>query len=70
MGEKPIEIRRGGGAEEMESKKRRILDLGVITGKKTERGKEEKVQLGKKMRGGIRGEKNPLLPCNEFVVVF
>lgn len=32
----------------MESKKRRMLDPGVIRGKETERGKEEKVQVEKR----------------------
>lgn len=46
MGERQIEI--GGGGMEIERKKRRMLDTRVITGKETERGKEEKVQLEKK----------------------
>lgn len=56
----------------MESKKRRMLDPGVIRGKETERGEEEKVQLEKK-RFGIRGRKNIIATqqgCNEFVSVF
>lgn len=64
-----------GRAVEMESKKRRMLDPGVIRGMETERGKEEKVQLEKK-KGGIRGEgkkKNSIAMqqgCSEFVSVF
>lgn len=46
----------------MESKKRRMLDPGVIRGKETERGKEEKVQLEKKEGGGA------LLPRNKVAM--
>lgn len=37
--------REGGRAVKMETKKRRMLDTGVIRGKETEGVKEEKVQL-------------------------
>lgn len=70
MGERQIEI--GGGGMEIERKKRRMLDTRVITGKETERGKEEKVQLEKKEVWN-QGEKNILAMqqgCNEFVAVF
>lgn len=53
----------------MESKKRRMLDPGVIRGKETERGKEEKVQLEKK-EGGGGGIIATQQGCNEFVSVF
>lgn len=52
---------------EIERKKRRMLDPTVITGKETERGKEEKVQLEKKKRFGIRGKKT-FLPCNKIAM--
>lgn len=58
---------------EIERKKRRMLDTRVITGKETERGKEEKVQLEKKKEVWNQGEKNILAMqqgCNEFVAVF
>lgn len=51
----------------MESKKRRMLDPGVIRGKETERGKEENVQLEKR---GLKseGKKKTLLPCNKVAM--
>lgn len=78
MGEKQIEMEAGWGteegrAEEMESKKGRMLDPGVITGRQTERGKEEKVQLGEKNEGGNQRGKKTIIAmqdCNEFVMVF
>lgn len=52
----------------MESKKRRMLDPGVIRGKETERGKEENVQLEKR---GLESEgKKTIIAmqqgCNEL----
>lgn len=56
----------------MESKKRRMLDPGVIREKETERGKKEKVQPKKR---GLKSERKKHLiamqqGCNEFVSVF
>lgn len=73
-GEKQIEMEAGWGAEEgraeeMESKKGRMLDPGVITVRETERGKEEKVQLEEKKKRGVESEgKKTLLPCNKIAM--
>ena len=50
----------------MESKKRRMLDPGVIRGKETERGKEEKVQVEKRRLES--DGKETLLPCNKVAM--
>lgn len=58
---------REGRAVEMESKKRRMLDSGVIRGKETERRKEEKVQLEKR-RLESKEKKKTSLPRNKVAM--
>lgn len=64
-----------GRAEEMESKKGRMLDPGVITVRETQRGEKRRKCNWKKKKRGVEseGKKNIIAmqqDCNEYVMVF